>query len=116
MATGSRRGARPRRSAFENFDESQWLLGVRENLRNALFRRATPTHYEALSPRVSQPTTSTPLAVAPQDSPCREAHQDTAEELPHVLARSPRALIEVESSEDEVMEDPAAKRKQFLHR
>lgn len=109
MATGSRRGARPRRSAFENFDESQWLLGVRENLRNALFRRATPTHYEALSPRVSQPTTSTPLAVAPQDSPCREAHQDTAEELPHVLARSPRALIEVESSEDEVMEDPAAK-------
>ena len=69
----------PRRSAFENFDESCWLDGVRENLRSALLHRSAPS-----SPH------SAYVAHATEDA-------DTAD-VPFVRAQKRRRILTLSSS------------------
>ena len=82
----------PRRSAFENFDESCWLDGVRENLRSALLHRSAPS-----SPH------SAYVAHATEDA-------DTAD-VPFVRAQKRRRILTLSSSsegeeEEEEEEEP----------
>ena len=94
----------PRRSAFENFDESCWLDGVRENLRSALLHRSAPS-----SPH------SAYVAHTTEDA-------DTAD-VPFVRAQKRRRILTLSSSsereEEEEEESPVeedVRAKSHFHR